>query len=809
MKKIEGKKYALNNSYFKHMKHNYPDTILDVVHYKNQYGELPFDCRDDNWLYEAMVERQKRYGIQNSQYLTPDKTAAQLAELTNNFQPKNNLVLDACCGTGQLTKYLLLNKLNVTGFDNDPDMVEICKLTYPQATFNLYDFREQDSQGRFDLIVSNPPHEQKDITSFFGWLSSALTDDGKAILLIPKGFMGKERPKILVEYLKCFDILHREDMQESFAHTKWICETCIVGLTDTYKMERKLKEKINSDIQEEPQKKETTDQKIHIMEAQDLKKIQNVRIDRIEPNPLNPRKKIRDSYIQELANSMKTVGLLQAITLRHKGEKLQIVAGECRYRAFLLNGEESIPAVIGDYSDEEVMVMALAENLNRKDLSPFEEANAFYYFIHTNDYTVEDLSIKFGKGEAYIRGRLRLLCLIRELRDLLENEDLTISAGIELSKYSQAIQKEVFEDHYKNEDVSNWSTFKTKDLAGRLVRLYTMTLSDYDFDQTQCKTCNSNTDTNTLFDECKGRCTNIECLRNKQSEHTLQVCRAQTQSNDFEVIITPAEKISVDTAQKLESEGIQVKTVIAFESPELPKKPRREDFKLECDYNDAMDTYKMEDLEYSAEFDDYEKKVEAGEYKRCLHIGSNNPKVCYVPVSKPDKEDTVAGLKEQDKKNRESTINSITRASLDILKSKELPLGAFSMLEEEIYLFLMLGYLHEKYFPLFGITNTKTEYLSDKDKELIIKNITVKQYGFLKREYILRCLLSPHINNLKSSKVRFYAAKFAEQHFAEDVNSMTTKYMDTYAKSNKKIQEKINKIESGTKSKKEEPLLTK
>ena len=63
IKKIEGKKYALSNSYFKNRKHDYPDTILDIVKYKQQFGDLPFDCRDANWLYEAMIERQKRYGM--------------------------------------------------------------------------------------------------------------------------------------------------------------------------------------------------------------------------------------------------------------------------------------------------------------------------------------------------------------------------------------------------------------------------------------------------------------------------------------------------------------------------------------------------------------------------------------------------------------------------------------------------------------------------------------------------------------------------------------------------------------------------
>lgn len=82
IQKIEGKKYALNNSYFKNRKPGSPDTIPEIVKYERQFGELPFEYGGTDWLYEAMTERQKIHGVQNSQYLTPGKTAVQLVELT-------------------------------------------------------------------------------------------------------------------------------------------------------------------------------------------------------------------------------------------------------------------------------------------------------------------------------------------------------------------------------------------------------------------------------------------------------------------------------------------------------------------------------------------------------------------------------------------------------------------------------------------------------------------------------------------------------------------------------------------------------
>ncbi|WP_165026657.1 ParB N-terminal domain-containing protein [Dysgonomonas sp. ZJ279] len=326
-----GKRYALNNSYFKNRKYNYPDTLLEIVLYWKKFGELPFEYSGDNWVFDTMIERQKRHGVINSQYLTPDKTARQLVELTNNFIPKDHKVLDACCGTGQLTKYLLENKFNVTGFDADPEMVEVCKYIYPQSDFKHFiieskpdDENQRETNEKWDLIVSNPPHGQKDLIPFLNWLSTSLTNEGKAILLLPKGFLSKVSPPKLVGYIERLNVLHREDMAESFTHTKCAAEIYIVGLNESYK---------NTTIN---QSQEQELKKGRIMEKADLRKIQDIPLSKISINPLNPRKRINESEIAELAYSIKEIGLLHPVTLRYKDEKLQIVAGECRYRHLFL-----------------------------------------------------------------------------------------------------------------------------------------------------------------------------------------------------------------------------------------------------------------------------------------------------------------------------------------------------------------------------------------------------------------------------------------------------------------------------------------
>ena len=792
--KIEGKKYALNNSYFKNRKAGYPDSLLEIVRYRAQYGELPFDCGDGNWLYEAMTERQKRYGVQNSQYLTPEKTAARIAGLTNNFLPGGNLVLDACCGTGQLTKYLLENKLDVSGFDNDPDMVEICRLTYPQARFELYDFRDNESVRYYDLIVSNPPYEQKGLVSFWNWLSSALSDQGRAVLLIPKGYMNKERPQLLAGYLKRFEFLHREDMREPFIHTKSICEICIAGLTDAYKEERRIKQKADPQLRIiDNNNNKSKPIKEQLMESE---KVFLVAIDKISANPGNSRKKFNQEELNELAHSIREHGLLHPVTLRPKGDGYEIVYGERRYRAFKLNGETRIPATVRDYSDEQVLEITLVENINRMDLTLPEESAAYHKLMDTRGYGIEDLCLKFGRTGAYIRGRLRLQSLIPAFRDMLEKEALAVGASMELSNYSAPIQQEVYEMYYKDcNSPASWASIRKKELASRLVKRYAMSLDDYGFNKDACRICLHNTDTSALFDEFKGKCTDLECLRGKQREYMLEVCKSRVGDACFEVIVSPSDRLPAETAEKLREEGIEVKTSAGYESPEAPRKPRRKDFRLDCDYRDALDRYKQEALEYNAEMDEYEKKVESGDYKRCLHIGGNTPRICYTPVKKESRGKTLGELEERARANYETTRANIIRASLDLIRARGTAPTAFSVLEEEIFLFLMLGYVSKRYFPLLGIAGPAVDSLTDKQKETVITGITHEQYGILKREFILRSISQLNTGKL-SPKFQLYLQSFAQQHFPEEASAIVKKYLDIYTKSKEKIEKEIRKLRS-------------
>ncbi|MFV0538249.1 MAG: ParB/RepB/Spo0J family partition protein [Dysgonomonas sp.] len=499
----------------------------------------------------------------------------------------------------------------------------------------------------------------------------------------------------------------------------------------------------------------------------------------------------------ELSQSIKNIGLLQAITLRLVDDKYQIVCGERRYRAFLLNNETHIPATIRQYTDDQVMEIALAENLNRKDLSAIEEANGFQYFLNTNRYKLEGLVSIFGKSEAYIRGRLRLLNLIDEYQGLLDNDTMTISMGLELAKYSKAIQKEVYDDHFVKDDSSNWKDLGTKDFAGRLQRMYTMDLSNYSFDKTECRTCPHNTDSYSLFIQSEsGKCTNAECLKKKRAKYTLDCCKALTDSDaDITVCISPLDKLNEEINSNLQQDGIDIKTVITQEYPELPTKPEKESYATDAAYKEAMEEYRIEKMAFHAELDEIEHKVETGQYKKYIYIGDNNPKFCYANVEQDKTVDPVKELEEQDFKNKELAIKNICKEALELLSTKEIPLSDFSLFEDELFLYFMLNYLKPKHYHLFGISNQNS--LSERDKEGIIKGITGQQRTLLFREVIIS-----HFMNIRdySSKHKssFLLTEFVKRLLPQEMNVIITKYMDTYQKASERINRKVEKYSKYT-----------
>jgi len=146
-------------------------------------------------------------------------------------------------------------------------------------------------------------------------------------------------------------------------------------------------------------------------------------IDTIDPNPNQPRQVMGD--LSELIASINEKGILEPLVVRQRGDRFQIIAGERRYQAAVQVGLRELPAVIRDVDDTEVTELALIENLQRKDLTPFEEAEALHSLAHRCGYTHEDLAHRLGKSRTSITESLALMGMPEEVRSLCRLADIS------------------------------------------------------------------------------------------------------------------------------------------------------------------------------------------------------------------------------------------------------------------------------------------------------------------------------------------------------------------------------------------------
>ena len=148
-------------------------------------------------------------------------------------------------------------------------------------------------------------------------------------------------------------------------------------------------------------------------------------LDDIIPNRFQPRENFDEQALKELAVSIKEHGVIQPIVVRQIGEKYEIIAGERRYKASTMAGLTKIPAIIKNLDDKESSKVALIENLQRKDLTPIEEARTYQKILELDALTQEELAKTMGKSQSAVSNKLRLLSLTDEVQDALLHEQIS------------------------------------------------------------------------------------------------------------------------------------------------------------------------------------------------------------------------------------------------------------------------------------------------------------------------------------------------------------------------------------------------
>src|SRR6266404_2151941 len=150
-------------------------------------------------------------------------------------------------------------------------------------------------------------------------------------------------------------------------------------------------------------------------------------IDRIDPSDVQPRSVFSPQKLDELARSIQHNGIIQPLVVRRSGERFQIIAGERRWRAAQSAGLHRVPCIVKEVAEENILELSLIENIQREELNPIEEANAYKKLLEKPDLTQEELGRRVGKDRSSIANALRLLKLPIEVQKLVEENKL--SAG--------------------------------------------------------------------------------------------------------------------------------------------------------------------------------------------------------------------------------------------------------------------------------------------------------------------------------------------------------------------------------------------
>ena len=465
----------------------------------------------------------------------------------------------------------------------------------------------------------------------------------------------------------------------------------------------------------------------------------------IHPSTDNHRKTFNDASLQELAESIREVGILQAIAVRPRTEGgYEIIYGERRYRASLLAGAKTIKATIyNNVTDDEAEDMSLSENLQREQVRPTEEAKAFKRLLEKGRYDMYSLTARFGRSEKYIYTRLKLNELYAPVGELLDNETITVSVAEEISTYEPDIQKDVYEKHLKEGNGEDWTGYTLNLFKRYFEKYYTTDLGQYKFDKTECNTCVHNAANYNLFAEHNGcgHCTNRKCLEAKNAAHVAKETEKLLKSDPKLVVARPYYGSRNDMAlQKLDKKGHEIKeldyNVSAREFPKAPEAPKKEQFTQTKEYEQAVQTFERRNEEYARKVEELDRMKEEGRIKTYVKVGQTEPELCYVEINRKETAPvTIGTLQERDKRFKQLSIEKTVADTKKIVRENDYPESSFTQYEDGMVYFAMLAQLQRRHFPLFGIKDQPFA-LDEKQRMKIVAKLTDTQKTVIKRDFI-------------------------------------------------------------------------
>jgi len=561
-----------------------------------------------------------------------------------------------------------------------------------------------------------------------------------------------------------------------------------------------------------------------------------VKIDEIVPNPMNPRRFFDEESIAELAQNIIKHGVLQPVTVREMldgdRKKYEIVFGERRYRAAKIAGMETIPCMIRELSDDEAFDMMISENLQRYDILPSEEGEAFKKILDKGK-DIRYISERFGKSDSFIHSRLSLVRLIPEITKLLNSEEITIGMAVEISKMEPAIQKHILSEHLETEiEFNSWTKLPLKIFKERLEAKYTVLLSRFLFDKSECEQCTCNSEYYSLFPSSENsRCTRSTCLVRKQEKYMLDAILAAVGEENIEVYLNNGINIHTEVVEKLGELGIEVKQGTVHKMPENPVMP------VEDDFEDNPAGYEKAKIEFETKqtgWNALQKSFEKGLAQKVLIIESLAPVFGYIMVAqsveevsensddndtpdnpkskpldgdnsgkdnpensstktadnnKPAKSELMETLEQKDRKNKEEALCKVIDDIKKMIKEVYIQPSEITPFEDALINYVLLSFIDIKHYEYFGLSEERK--MTEEEKVELYSNLTDEQKNIMKRDFLIHAMTH---NTSGINKKSALLIEFVKHHFPEEVSIIENTHKEEYLKKWKPIKEQMDKI---------------
>lgn len=348
--------------------------------------------------------------------------------------------------------------------------------------------------------------------------------------------------------------------------------------------------------------------------------VQDLAIERIITDAMQPRKYFNEDALKQLSESIEEHGVLQPITVRKSGKDYVIVMGERRYRATKLAKKKTIPCIVREYKNNDVLEIQIIENLQRQDVEPTEEAEAIAYL--SEKYAPSEIAKRLGRTDNFVKQRLKLAGLIEGFKTFVRNGEMTISLGVGVALFEPEEQQMMLET--MGEDFSAHQ-------INQMIKNQTYDLEKAPFDVSDkklvakagaCSECPFNAaNQGNLFGDGKMMCTKSACYETKKSKSFLNLI--ETSKKDNVLLIPEIRKYWADDdnnqliISQLENNGLKVYLLDDVEIIEEPMEPTMETIKVEYRHYDYSEDELKAELEeaiqnYKEELETYNSASENG-----------------------------------------------------------------------------------------------------------------------------------------------------------------------------------------------------